>query len=560
MRPIIQATMLAVFMTFAFGLSLVACGGSDEAERVSARPLAPAPAAPAEAPAAPAAATAQAVPETAIAQQRAVPQPAAARAPAPAPAVPVPASASAVGGFAIPSQSQIQAQYASLQRIVVRTARIHLTVDDIQPTIDLIAEESSRLGGWVVSNERHSKHSGAISIRVPSDALGEAITWLRSIAVEVKSESTDSQDVTDEYVDLRSRLDNMMATETRLLEFLELAQDARQALEVQQDLSQLQQEVEQVKGRIKLLEETSAFSLISVDLTLSAMTMPADAGPDKTAAAGANVRFRATFSPPPDIDQYEVVWDFGDGEDVRITSRTAPTGVEGERVTATVVHRYRDPADSPFIVSVKIRGTGDGGVAESEDTLIVSVSEVPTIQVFTGDEDITVDQTEEVELVGSFTRPKGLENVRFKWEFGDGSEPVTGDLPEGITRAAATHVYPDYRRSVYVATLTVTADSEVGEVEGVSEVGVRVQPELGFVVGGYEFGTNFKTAVRALTGFLQGLSVVLIWLAIFSPFWGAAIALLWLLLRWNSRRRGARSGQTADPMSASSAPTTEQAD
>ena len=180
------------------------------------------------------------------------------------------------------------------------------------------------------------------------------------------------------------------------------------------------------------------------------------------------VRFRATFSPPDDIEDYMITWDFGDGTEPATVYRTAPTQVTGQLITATVTHHYRDPTGSPFIAQVTIRGTGEGGIVEGEDTLTVSVSEVPAIEVFAG-EGRFVDQNTEVEFSGSFTRPKGLTNVRYEWDFGDGSTPAEGDLPEGVTRATATHVYPDHRREPYVARFTVTADSEVGEVEASGE-------------------------------------------------------------------------------------------
>ena len=118
------------------------------------------------------------------------------------------------------------------------------------------------------------------------------------------------------------------------------------------------------------------------------------------------------------------------------------------------------------------------------------------------------------------------------------STPAQGDLPEGVTRATATHVYPDHRRQPYVARLTVSADSEIGEVEASSEIHVFVNEQVGFVVGGFDLGGNFKTAVRGFTAFVQVLSVVVMWLVIFIPFWGVVAVLVWLLIR-RQRRVGA---------------------
>jgi hypothetical protein len=382
---------------------------------------------------------------------------------------------------------------------------------------------------------------------VPSERLDATIVELRGIASKVRAELSTSRDVTDEYVDLGARLKNQQATESALLALLERAESVEAALAVQRDLTNVQEEIERISGRIKFLEETSAFSLIRVTLGLAPVAMEVDSGADQTVAARVPVRFRATFSPPDGIEDYVITWDFGDGSHPVTVDRTAPTQVAGQLITATVTHSYQDPTGSPFIAQLRITGTGEGGIVDGEDTLTVSVSEIPVIEVFAG-EGKFVDQNTEVEFSGSFTRPKGLTNVRYEWDFGDGSTPAEGDLPEGVTRATATHEYPDYRSRPYVARLTVTADSEVGDVAASAqiEVFVRSEPvEAGFVVAGFDFGDEFKTTVRGLTGFVQWLSIVVMWLVLFSPIWGAVVFLAWYLLRKLNRRGAERRAQLA---------------
>ena len=429
-----------------------------------------------------------------------------------------------------------QAQLVAQRRIIIREVDMSLVVYDIQAAIDDIAEMAADANGWVVDSGRRSLHSGRISIRVPSDVLDDTIAELRALANRVEAEDTTSRDVTDEYVDLGARLTNQQATHEALLKLLERAEEVDTALAVQRDLSRVQEEVERLSGRIKFLEESSAFSIIRVNLSLAPMAVVVDAGADQTVAVGVPVSFRATFSPPDGIEDYTISWDFGDASDTRVIHRTAPTQTPGELTTETVAHVYGTTTGSPFIAEVSITGTGEGGIIEGKDTLTVAVSEIPAIEVFAGDGE-TVEQNTEVEFSGSFTRPEGLTDVRYEWDFGDGSTPTGGDLPEGVTRATARHVYPDHRREPYIAKLTVSADSEVGEVEASAEFYVFVTEQVGFVVGGFELGDSFKTAVRGLTGFVQALTVMVIWLAIFSPFWGAIVALVWFITRWRARRR-----------------------
>ena len=322
--------------------------------------------------------------------------------------------------------TQTQAQLASQRRIIIRTVNMSIVVDEIQAAIDDIYGLAVNTGGWVVSTDRRERHSGVISVRVLAANLDLVIEEIREMAKDVESEVSTSQDVTDEYFDLQSRLKNQQATEEALIRLLDRAESVEHALAVQRELSSVQENVERLLGRIKLLEETSAYSLITVSLTLAPVDMSVDAGPDQSVAAYTPIRFRATFRPPEGMDSHVITWDFGDGSEPVIVVRSAPTTSEGERVTATVTHEYGDPKDSPFIAQVDINSFGEGGISEGEDTMIVSVSETPVIEAFVEVEDDRALQNEVVEFSGSFTRPQGLSNVRYQWDFGDGTSSRGG--------------------------------------------------------------------------------------------------------------------------------------
>ena len=170
--------------------------------------------------------------------------------------------------------TQTQAQLVSQRRIIIRTVNMVIVVDEIQAAIGDISELADGMGGWVVSTDRRQKHAGSVSIRVPAADLDSAIETLRAIAKDVETEITTSQDVTDEYFDLQSRLKNQQATEAALIRLLDRAASVEHALAVQRELSSVQENVERLLGRIKLLEETSAYSLITVSLKLAPVDFP----------------------------------------------------------------------------------------------------------------------------------------------------------------------------------------------------------------------------------------------------------------------------------------------
>ena len=283
---------------------------------------------------------------------------------------------------------------------------------------------------------------------------------------------------------------------------------------------------------------------------LDTAQMPVDAGEDQTAALGRSVRLRAFFMPPEGIDQFTYTWDFGDGT-VATGNRAILTEDEGRMVTAVTTHFYESTEESPYIVQITMTGRGEAGIVEGEDKITVTVTDLPAIIVSAGDE-VTVEEGEEAHLRGTFNRPVGVTSMRYRWDFGDGSAVEEGALDEG-NAVETTHRYLHLRNQPYTATLTVTGESEAGDVEASTMVYVFVVEKEGWVVGGYDLAGNAQDAIRLFSMIVRGAVEVGIWLIILSPLWGGAAAAVYLL----NRRFGRRTPKPAAPASASEAAAAE---
>jgi PKD repeat protein len=190
---------------------------------------------------------------------------------------------------------------------------MQLVVDDVRDTIDKITELAQNQEGYVVNSSSWKEGErvvGQITIRVPSDDFNYAMSILRSMAVEVNSETTSSQDVTEEYVDREATLRNLEGTEMQLLKLMEKAVKVEDILNVQRELSRVQQDIERTKGRMQYLERTSAMSLIQVMLEQSKLEVRFSAS-TTTAKEGEQVRFYSDVG--GGIVPYSWEWDFGDG-------------------------------------------------------------------------------------------------------------------------------------------------------------------------------------------------------------------------------------------------------
>ena len=166
---------------------------------------------------------------------------------------------------------------ADEERMIVRNGDMSLMVEDVVGARDEITQLAVGFDGYVVSSRilgEEQDMRGWISIRVPDDRFDQTLAGLRDLAVRITSESTDSRDVTEEYVDLQSRLKNAEATESQYLALLEKATDVEDILNIYNSLSRVRNEIEQIKGRMQYLERTSSMSLISVNLKPVATAKP----------------------------------------------------------------------------------------------------------------------------------------------------------------------------------------------------------------------------------------------------------------------------------------------
>ena len=172
--------------------------------------------------------------------------------------------------------SGAESQYTTVQpgetgidRKIVRTGYLTLEVNAIDEAMADVARVARELDGYVVSSNKQGDKDityGRISIRVPAERFDEAFDRLHKLAVKVPNESTESQDVTEEYTDLKAQLRNLEATEAQYLELLKKAETVEDTLKVYQALSDVRRQIEQIKGRIQYLERTSDMALIEVNL------------------------------------------------------------------------------------------------------------------------------------------------------------------------------------------------------------------------------------------------------------------------------------------------------
>jgi len=161
-----------------------------------------------------------------------------------------------------------QQRTESQDRVVMYNARVSLETTDIQGCLQKIRGLAESSGGYVASTSRSSygtQSRAEIGIRIPKEKFHAAIQQIEAYG-KVLDESTTSEDVTQQYIDLKARLSNMLNQEERLREILAMATTVDEVLRVENELDRVRGEIDSLQGQINYLEGNAEMSLIQVML------------------------------------------------------------------------------------------------------------------------------------------------------------------------------------------------------------------------------------------------------------------------------------------------------
>jgi hypothetical protein len=163
------------------------------------------------------------------------------------------------------------ASAAIQNRAIIKTGRVHIEVDNATATRTRLESRVTELGGYVSASDstRHQENNetwleGYVVLRVPS----ENFSTMKAAAGEdatVLSEREETEDVTDQLVDLNARLENLRAERDQLRALYNRSNSTEDVLAVQERLSDVQGEIERLEAQKRSLEDRVAYSTLRIE-------------------------------------------------------------------------------------------------------------------------------------------------------------------------------------------------------------------------------------------------------------------------------------------------------
>jgi hypothetical protein len=163
-------------------------------------------------------------------------------------------------------------------QMVIYQADLQLRIKNFEQSVRSLEEKAENYGGYIaestVSKEGTEQVSGSLTIRIPQKHFQDFLHDAQGQAAEVLHRNITGQDVTEEYVDLESRLKSKRVVEERLLAFMKAATKTEDLLKISADLAAVQEEIETIEGRLKFLENQTALSTVTITLFENKVIVP----------------------------------------------------------------------------------------------------------------------------------------------------------------------------------------------------------------------------------------------------------------------------------------------
>jgi hypothetical protein len=151
------------------------------------------------------------------------------------------------------------------EKKIIRNADLSLEVKDFRQAGSSINEVIRLSGGYIASSTQQQLDDqlrNEMTIRVPREKFDLLVEQLSAYANTILQKNITSQDVTEEYVDTKSRITTKEKMLARYYDFLQQAKKIDEVLEVQDHINDIQEGIDQATGRVNYINHQSVLSTI----------------------------------------------------------------------------------------------------------------------------------------------------------------------------------------------------------------------------------------------------------------------------------------------------------
>ncbi|CAA9194556.1 hypothetical protein FLA105534_00215 [Flavobacterium bizetiae] len=151
---------------------------------------------------------------------------------------------------------------------IIKEASLRFETDDLEDTFNRIQVAITANKASIQNDSEGKDYDNVyrnLTVRVPSQNFDSFISAISKGVSYFERKDISAQNVTEEYIDLTTRLNTKRKLEARYLEILQKATKISEILEIEKQISAIREEIEAKEGQLKYLENRVSESTVTIE-------------------------------------------------------------------------------------------------------------------------------------------------------------------------------------------------------------------------------------------------------------------------------------------------------
>lgn len=152
------------------------------------------------------------------------------------------------------------------KRLVIYTADFSILVTKVEDSMAQLREMIDEWGGHIQTADLSQ-----VTFRIPAAKFDLAVKMVSQMGV-VMNKQLQAEDVTNEYRDVQLRIEVAEESRKRMMAILKNADKMKDIIEIEKEIRRLTEEIERMKGQLRVMADRIVYSTITVKFQAKAPT------------------------------------------------------------------------------------------------------------------------------------------------------------------------------------------------------------------------------------------------------------------------------------------------
>lgn len=153
---------------------------------------------------------------------------------------------------------------------IIKDGKMGIQVDNLEKAKKQIDTLVKSLGGYYSSENLSNSDNESgynLVIRIPVEQFDKFISMQEIGKNKILYKEVSARDVTEEYIDLKTRLDSKRNALGRYKEIMKKAGSTKDIIEIQEAIRQLEEEIETTTGKLRYLSDCVDYSTLTLTIS-----------------------------------------------------------------------------------------------------------------------------------------------------------------------------------------------------------------------------------------------------------------------------------------------------